>query len=115
MRAHEFVVESSAADAVLLSVISNLRQQAQSRGEGGRVSTDTVINLVKNTGQEAFDYAGFVEIYQRSSALQNLIDNFNQQYVTLVADQDDSEITSGPTDSDSEARVGQMAQKAVDL
>jgi hypothetical protein len=70
----------------------------------------SLINQVKNAGAESFEYDNFVDAFESSQSVQNLVDNYNEEYVTLKIG---SAVKSGGQEKPSD--VSQLAQKAVSL
>jgi hypothetical protein len=119
MRYSEFrkpLKEDVEQTGALLSVLNYLFKNAESKGADGKFKMSSLLSKVKNAGATTFDYSNFVDAFQKNAAVQNLVSNYNKEYITLNLDSADNatvgEIGSAEEQADT---VNQMAKKAVNL
>lgn len=97
MKSSEFLreFEDVAADsnASLVTVLNFLKSRADNKGLVAKIKTQSLINLVKNTGVP-FDYNALVAANESNEAVKNLIKSFNKIDCTLQSDTPDDEVTN---------------------
>jgi hypothetical protein len=81
MRLFEFAPDES-SDSGLATVLSFLANRVQDEESDPKISTQSLINMVKNSGAY-FDYDGLVQAYENDDAVKHLIKDFNKDTVTL--------------------------------
>ncbi|MCX7592439.1 MAG: hypothetical protein N2235_01520 [Fischerella sp.] len=111
MRLHDLIREDTGNYSALMTVLSYLRSRAEKIGQGQKIKTLTLINMVKNAGDSAFNYGSLVNANKKNPAIKNLIKSFNQDEVILTGNSDSSvdlEKINAPTDT-----VGKMAKQAL--
>lgn len=80
MRLREF--SSDATDSGLATVLNFLANRAKDSDAPGSMSTQSVINMVKNSGSY-FDYDALVNAYENDKSIKNLIKDFDKDTITL--------------------------------
>lgn len=118
MRLREFTLrEDGAQYANLVSVLMFLKNSAQERGLTPKMGTESLINLVKNSGQPAFEFDDLLDAIDSDPAVKELIKSANRDEVVIRADHDQEVTTDTDTDSSSvknpEQTVKSMAKKAL--
>jgi hypothetical protein len=81
MRLFEFAPEES-SDSGVATILSFLATRIEDEDSDPKMSTDALINMVKNSGAY-FDYDALVNAYENDEAVKNLIKDFNKDTVTL--------------------------------
>jgi hypothetical protein len=125
MLIREFTGDSSpAGDANLVTTLQFLRNRSHNKGLTPIISTQSLINMVRNQGgSEYFTYDNLIAAQDRNSAVAELIKNIDKQQVTLqpfgdemdAAEVDKAEAekeSSGPS-KDPEKTVSAMAKRAA--
>lgn len=98
MRLREFSDDNM--DSGLVTVLSFLANRAEDSDAPAKMSTQSVINMVSNSGSY-FDYDALVSAYESDPTVKNLIKEFNKDTITLRLP-GDQEPTSDELDSDDE-------------
>lgn len=119
MRLREFALrEDGNQYANLVSVLMFLKNSAQERGLTPKMGTESLINLVKNSGQPAFEFDDLLAAIDADPAVKELVKSANREEVVIRADHDQEVTTDPDTDSSSvknpEQTVKTMAKKALD-
>lgn len=119
MRLREFALrEDGSQYANLVSVLMFLKNSAQERGLTPKMGTESLINLVKNSGQPAFEFDDLLAAIDADPAVKELVKSANREEVVIRADHDQEVTTDPDTDSSSvknpEQTVKTMAKKALD-
>ena len=119
MRLKEFTLQENGDQfANLVSVLMFLKNSAQERNLTPKISTESLINLVKNSGQPAFEFDDLTAAIDANPAVKELIKSANQNEVVIRADHDQEVTTDTDADTSSvknpEQTVKAMAKKAVD-
>ena len=107
------ITESSQQTDALLTTLNYLQKKARRDGGAGEFKMRSVINQVKNAGAESFEYDNFVDAFESSPAIQNLVDNYNEEYVTLKIGSANK--IGGGGEQEKVADVSKLAQRAVSL
>lgn len=68
--------------------------------------------MMKNMGNEQFDYRTFKAAYDTDPRINSMIKNFDQEGVTLKTDTD-ADTDAPQQDIDSDSAVSQMAKRAT--
>lgn len=133
MRLFEFATDET-SDPGLATVLSFLSNRIQDEDSDPKMSTQSLINMVKNSGAY-FDYDALVNAYENDDAVKHLIKDFNKDEITLrlpgdeeidsdeinseEGDEEDSDHDHGDEDEedfdDLEKRdvVGDMAKRSL--
>ena len=101
--------------ASLLTVLQFLKARNKQLGGYTKMKTASLINMVKNAGDQSFSYADLVTAQSASPAVKNLIKDMNQDEVILSSESDDdqnAEIEGGPHKNPEDVVSG-MADKAL--
>tara|TARA_B110000977_G_C11040249_1_gene478592 strand:+ start:135 stop:482 length:348 start_codon:yes stop_codon:yes gene_type:complete len=111
MRFSEIIREGDPQDghSVLLTTLEFLTQRSADAGAPMSISTQSLINTVRNTGA-IFDYAGLVAAY-KDPAVKELIKSFNKDVVTFKG-ANDIDAEQGDVDLGTDT-VARMASKAL--
>jgi hypothetical protein len=119
MQAKEFLREFSEQSQYsnLVSVLNFLKNSADKRGLTPKISTASLINMVKNTGQSEFEYGDLVKANEQDSTVKNLIKSFNKDEVIVSGDNNQT-VTNSPDSyagaaQNPEQTVSSMAKKAL--
>ena len=118
MRLREFTLQENGDQyANLVSVLMFLKNSAQDRGLTPKIGTESLINLVKNSGQPAFELDDLMSAIDADPAVKELIKSANRDEVVIRADHDQEVTTDTDTDSSAvknpEQTVKTMAKKAL--
>jgi len=105
---------------VLLTVLSFLRNRAHDKNLVPRISTDAVIQMVRNAGQTTFDFNAFNSAYKTNDAVKNAVKEFDKDHIVMLpfggeSDAIDDESEDVEMDSDvrkSQKTVQDMAKRA---
>lgn len=119
MRLREFALrEDGSQYANLVSVLMFLKNSAQERGLTPKMGTESLINLVKNSGQPAFEFDDLLAAIDVDPAVKELVKSANRDEVVIRADHDQEVTTDTDAKSSSvknpEQTVKTMAKKALD-
>ena len=118
MLSREFLreFEEQSQYANLVSVLNFLKMSADRRGLEPKISTASLINMVKNTGQTAFEYDDLVSANKADPTVKNLIKSFNKDFVIVAGNNSDT-VTNDPEMSQAvdnpEKTVSSMAKSAL--
>jgi len=110
----ESQLAGSDLDSNLLPVLMFLKKQSDDRKVIPKLRTDSLIQLVQNSGDLSFSYDDLVAAHEHSDAVKELISSFNEDEVTLKSgngDDEEEHESEGPA-QDPQAVVHSMAQKA---
>ena len=118
MRLREFTLQENGDQyANLVSVLMFLKNSAQDRGLTPKIGTESLINLVKNSGQPAFELDDLMAAIDADPAVKELVKSANRDEVVIRADHDQEVTTDTDTDSSAvknpEQTVKTMAKKAL--
>lgn len=118
MRLQEFALQENGDQyANLVSVLMFLKNSAQERGLTPKIGTESLINLVKNSGQPAFELDDLMAAIDADPAVKELVKSANRDEVVIRADHDQEVTTDTDTDSSAvknpEQTVKTMAKKAL--
>ena len=120
MRLREFSSQENGSQyANLVSVLMFLKTSAQERGLSPKISTQSLINLVKNSGQPVFEFDDLLAAIEADPAVKELVKNANRDEVVIRAEHDQDVSTDTDSDSESssiknpEQTVKAMAKKAL--
>lgn len=118
MRLREFSSQENGSQyANLVSVLMFLKTSAQERGLSPKISTQSLINLVKNSGQPVFEFDDLLAAIEADPAVKELVKNANRDEVVIRAEHDQDVSTDSDSDSSSiknpEQTVKAMAKKAL--
>lgn len=105
--------------SVLLTVLSFLRNRAHDKNLVPRISTDAVIQMVKNSGQTTFDFNAFNTAFKTDEAVKNIVKEFDKDYIMLLpfggesdSVTDDEVVDEDPDVRKSQKTVQDMAKRA---
>ena len=76
MRFREFsrrIVEDDSADDNLINVLSLIQYRIEKENLSPDCSTETIINLVRNSGSASFSYGDLVKAFEDNPEVQNII------------------------------------------
>lgn len=110
MRLYEFD-GSAAGNSRLLTVLNHIRSKYKEKGQPPKIKMQSLINMVRNAGDQSFNYDSLVSAHDKDPAVKNLINNFNQDSVDLSTDI----ASDGDSGQDSEKTVDTMAKRALDI
>jgi hypothetical protein len=118
MRLREFSSQENGSQyANLVSVLMFLKTSAQERGLSPKISTQSLINLVKNSGQPVFEFDDLLAAIEADPAVKELVKNANRDEVVIRAEHDQDVSTDSDSESSSiknpEQTVKAMAKKAL--
>lgn len=108
------ILKEGAETAPLLTVLQYLRSRSHDQDQVGTVSTNSVINMVRNTGVP-FDFQALVDANENDDAVKELIKNFNRKTITFRAFGDETEVSNDevPVSNQGGDKVDQMAKRAL--
>lgn len=111
MQAREFLREFDEQNqyGTLVSVLNFLKSSSDKRGLTPKISTASLINMVKNAGTTAFEYGDLVKANEADPTVKNLIKSFNKDEVIIASDNSQT-VTNAP---DSYAGASQNPEKTV--
>jgi len=111
----ESQLAGSDLDSNLLPVLMFLKKQSDDRKGIPKLRTDSLIQLVQNSGDLSFSYDDLVAAHEHRDAVKELISSFNEDEITLKSgngDADDEEHESEGPAQDPQTVVHNMAKKA---
>ena len=115
MRLHEFTSSpSNTPESNLLTALELIQHRYKDKEELPKVSTQSIINLVRNTDR-TFDYEALAQANETNPAIKNLIKSFNKDTVELNPVQpaeDDVDTTTNIGDETTDAPVDTVANMA---
>jgi len=87
MRFSEFLNNTkNELESVIVNTLQNLRGDADEQGQTAEISFDALTQIIKNTGYPTFNYNLFKSIFDRGTALKNVVVDFNQDKIVLKTD-----------------------------
>jgi hypothetical protein len=106
-------------DHNLVPVLMFLIKRSDDREVAPSMNTDSLIQLVRNAGDNTFDYNALVKANEENPAVKNLITSFNRQMITLKstaeqADSGDDEDITNADDEETAAGYVQSPEETVD-
>jgi predicted transcriptional regulator YheO len=108
-----FLKEDVSSVASLLTVLTHLKKMTKEKDSQGVYDTDSVVQMVRNTGAPSFEYENLVTAYEQNPSVKELVKNLNKKKISLKLDSD-IEVGGGGVEGSAET-VSQMAQRAVSL
>lgn len=115
MRFDEFTTtNTNNPESNLVTALELIRHRYKDEDKLPKISTQSVINLVLNT-DKTFDYDALVNANKTNKAVQNIIKNFNKDYVELNPigiDNQPSATTTNVGNAGSTDTVSKMAKRA---
>jgi len=115
MRFSEFLKNNdNELESATVNALRTLAGDANDQGQTSEISFDALKQILSNTGHPNFNYSIFKNLYDQGTVLKNIVDNFDQEKITLKTDKQsekEPEIDKGksnPTDT-----VKKMAQRAL--
>lgn len=105
--------EDAPAAASLLTVLTHLKKMTKEKDSQGVYDTDSVIQMVRNTGAPSFEYENLVTAYEQNDPVKELVKSLNKKKLILKLDSD-IEVAGGGVEGSPET-VNQLAQQAVSL
>ena len=111
MRSQDFLREFDEQNqyGTLVSVLNFLKSSADKRGLTPKISTASLINMVKNAGQTQFEYGDLVNANEADPTVKNLIKSFNKDEIIVAGDAGQT-VTNAP---DQYAQGAQNPEKTV--
>jgi hypothetical protein len=97
MRLREFSDDNM--DSGLVTVLSFLANRAEDSDAPAKMSTQSVINMVSNSGSY-FDYEALAHAYESDPTVKNLIKEFDKDTITLRLPGDEEPTSSDELDND---------------
>jgi hypothetical protein len=98
----------------VLGLLSLVKKRYENVRATPKINTASFLTLAKNVGM-ALDYDGFVDLYNSSGSIKNLIANFNKNTITLNSGSSDTKVDTPDKQSKDQDIVGKMAAQAVDI
>ena len=98
--------------ANLLTVINSVISQAENENVDPSISTDALINMVRNTGV-MFDYNALLDAYENNTAVNNLIKNFSKETVDLIGSSEDELDAPADAGEDSGEAISRIAKRVA--
>lgn len=105
--------------ANLVPVLMFLKKRSDDKGLTPKLSTQSLIQLVRNAGDVTFDYQALVDANENDDAVKQLISSFNEEEIILHSDDADAEDQQVANDGeggkgkDPQATVSSMAKSAA--
>lgn len=106
------ITESSQQTDSLLTVLNYLQKRAKEDRSDGKVKMDALISQVKGSGADSFEYDNFVDAFEKSEAIKNLVADYNEDNITLKLNPIS---TAGGGEEQAADTVSQMAKSAVNI
>ena len=115
MRFSEFLnTTNNELESVIVNTLQNLRGDADEQDQTAEISFDALTQIIKNTGYATFNYNLFRSIYDKGSALKNVVSDFNQEKIVLKTEKQAEKDPAMDTDNiGSTDKVKQMARSAL--
>jgi hypothetical protein len=108
-----FLKEDAPPVASLLTVLTHLKKMTKEKDSQGVYDTDSVVQMVRNTGAPSFEYENLATAYEQNPSVKELVKNLNKKKISLKLDSD-IEVSGGGVAGSADT-VSQMAQQAVSL
>lgn len=102
---------TSTTTANLVTALHLLKNRYSGQNAPGKISTNSLINLVRNTDQ-IFNYDLLVDAHKNDPAVKNLIKSFNKDELIFASDSEEG-AESGTGKKGNDKTVPQMAKKAA--
>jgi len=96
----------------LLPVLMFLKKRSEDKELSAKLRTESLIQLVQNAGDTAFDYNALVDAFENVEAVKELIKSFNEDEVILKSD-NDPDADEEHTGDDDETGASKDPQKTV--
>ena len=115
MRFSEFLnTTNNELESVIVNTLQNLRGDADEQDQTAEISFDALTQIIKNTGHPTFNYNLFKSIYDRGTALKNVVSDFNQDKIVLNTEKQAEKDPAMDRDNiGSTDTVKKMAQSAL--
>jgi hypothetical protein len=115
MRFSEFFnTTNNELESVIVNTLQNLRGDADEQEQTAEISFDALTQIIKNTGYPTFNYNLFKSIYDRGTALKNVVSDFNQDKIVLkTKKQAENDPAMNRDNIGSTDTVKQMAKSAM--
>lgn len=114
MRLDEFTTNTNNPESNLVTALELIRHRYKDQDKIPKISTQSIINLVLNT-DKTFDYDALVSANKTNKTVQNIIKNFNKDYVELKPigmDNQTDATTTNVANAGSTDTVSKMAKRA---
>ena len=104
MRFSEFasrIVEDDSADNNLVNVLSLIQYRIDKENLSPDYSTETILNLVRNSGSSSFSYGDLIKAYEDNPVVQNLIskpDKNRTEFIPISQELSDQDKDSSELD-----------------
>ena len=108
--------EGNLDNSGLISILLYLKERADDDANSAELRTNSVIQLVRNSGEQMFDYQMLAAAFEQDPAVKNLIKSFNKETITLKSEYDNAEdelAADQAPEMSPEETVQNMAQKAT--
>lgn len=109
---NEDIDESNNLGSALVNILYLLNNKADDDSVNKVVSFASVQQLLSNNGFD-IDYDGFVELYNTTPAISNLISSFSGSEIKFASGDIDEPTVQGNDMTSSEDHVGDMAKRAM--
>ena len=96
----------------LIAILNVIIERAKNEDIDPSVSTNALINMVKNTGA-LFDYNALLNAYETNAAVSTIIKNLSKDTVDLIGSSEDA--VDAPVDAgeDSQSAVSKIAKRVA--
>ena len=109
------IIKEGVDTAPLLTVLQYMRSRSHDQDQVGELSTDAIINMVRNTGVP-FDFQALVDANENDDAVKELVKSFNRKTITLSAFGDETEVNNDEANVNNDGdgkEVSRMAKRAL--
>ncbi len=115
MRFSEFLNNTNnELESVIVNTLQNLSGDADEQGQTAEISFDALAQIIKNTGYPTFNYNLFKSIFDKGTALKNVVSDFNQDKIILNTEkQAEKDPAMNKDNIGSTDTVKKMAQAAM--
>lgn len=110
----ELVDSNVNSESNVLGLLNIIKKRYENVRATPKINTASFLTLAKNVGM-ALDYDGFVDLYNSSDSIKNLVSNFNKNTITLATGSSDTKIDTPSKQSKDQDIVSKMAAQAVDI
>lgn len=111
----ELVDSSIDTESSVLALLNLIKKRYENEQAVGKpFNTASFLKLAKNVGLN-LDYDGFVDLFNDSESIKNIIDNFNQKTLTFKTGSSDDEVDGPDKQRKGQDIVSKMAAQAVDI
>ena len=110
----ELVDPKAETEHTVLALLNLVKKRYENVQAAPKVNMLSFLTLAKNVGTN-LDYDSFVDIYNSSAAIKNIVSDFNKKVIVLSTGSDTNKPDTAKNRADDQDVVSKMAKQAVDI